>query len=1500
MEISGYKKRYLYPQTGIIDYQASLSFDNIVGVSSFGFSGESGNNSIEFSAKSGKFYLNESGNSLFLQSYSAGDQVFISGNISPKTHDLFYNNSPLFLGRPKSTGLLNLFYVNSQNVNTDISLNINGDTPNFYYDPFESFFSGQSIPVQITNQSAFPFKIFSGNSLNDNFTLSGANNVSVASSYTLYLNANNFSNGNQSIPIELFTDFGTQNLLFNASGQSLDGLEFYLLFGPNISTILDGNVNSYTIACRSSTGVNLKLDLSYVSGSTGKYYSPIQSTGLYTGNASGFISGSGYVSSLNTGTVYFNNPLTGVETGLGSGILSKFIYSSGAITGTYQASITGLGSGLILSSLTGTGYTNVNINTTITPQGGLVNLQGITGIGTGIDVNGSVVSGVISNGNATVFVPYTGSLNGVQVVIPSGSYENINFTGDLLYYTGQISKFYNITGVTYVTGEIITGLLQGDFGNIFEPGIYTFYKGFTGLGSGIQHVLESFDPINFSVNLTGTSGIISGTFSNTVDATKCAFDLSNIIPSGLPSIIYGPTGNVTYPLSIFHLEPNNTGEYVNENSFGTGTRTSITRNGVGPSGSGYFDNVFREPFYGSGIWTEYISGNISGITGTTKAYINNLNVGLQMVSSTGLSGYFNISGDNNYYQVYKWLGGVTSGDFNDYALEIYKQVGGSGSLLKRFSSSYNIDLILNNGTYYFNIIPIKNSQEVPSLLLPSKYYLSSYEKQSNISSILTKSIDNDIYLSLSGENNTAIGGVHYSIDNSLVKLDKSFGIKYLPVSLLSEPASDVKFYLHVNYLSGGKIYNSNSLQTVEVNILKTEYGESLYPSVANGGCCPSPTGISTVTCQSYLGNNILTSDTNGVFSYFIKFPRPLSKSESLFFYNKFQGKNDIYSLDALLSNSSPVNLYTSTSTQDTNIDTLNSFNIPSDSYGLRYTVLGGALNVNNNRSNWINSFYCNSVTSGTTGCNLSVSSVRVVSDNPMNNGFIINKNGVNLYSGSSLDVTLSSGINLGDYFEIYTQSDKLSPFSVVVNYSGGTFYNDSHLFNGAADRSGSVTDYNFKVLGIVNVKAGFGFNPKTDTWQYQSDLAFGKTPSQNRRSAVAISFSKGIYTWRITEQSPRLSSITLPPIKIGDFTIKSICPQPYDDCFPTGIYIKSLGCVDDDLYVKVGDKYIYDKQLSCRWYSGKSQIWTPPNSLSLSSDSKTITTGITNFNVNLLNGFIPATGKVVYIKNLNNQFSGTITGVSGNPTGYYDSLNMATEFPAGGFLDPAGYPYGSGGKIYGPYSGDRFLYSHSSNPINVDDVFLLNNIPVDGNPYAHVVNGGLTTFLYYLPEGQRFNLNVYNAGGSYGAAGELRLYLTGGLSMSILPEYTSVLPYTGNTTNAWAFSYDNPGIINTGYLSTGFREVSISKSDASLFGTSFAPGTQIDIGCNDGWSPGYKLSTWEAKVLYKQGYYLLTGGKNEVGNTPVAPNYVGNTGQLYYYFYQTPVSYKHPNGGIII
>lgn len=124
----------------------------------------------------------------------------------------------------------------------------------------------------------------------------------------------------------------------------------------------------------------------------------------------------------------------------------------------------------------------------------------------------------------------------------------------------------------------------------------------------------------------------------------------------------------------------------------------------------------------------------------------------------------------------------------------------------------------------------------------------------------------------------------------------------------------------------------------------------------------------------------------------------------------------------------------------------------------------------------------------------------------------------------------------------------------------------------------------------------------------------------------------------------------------------------------------------------------------------------------------------------------------------------------GPPPLSYALIDLSAHFPFVGVFNPAGYPFGVG-FTFGPWTGKRYVYSHADDPAFADDDLELNGTRIFADNIAGSINGGATTLLIILPAGATLNVNVWDAGGSAGAFGSLRLY-----TRRLNPSDTPVIP----------------------------------------------------------------------------------------------------------------------------
>ncbi|MEI6493828.1 MAG: hypothetical protein WCO94_14870 [Verrucomicrobiota bacterium] len=112
------------------------------------------------------------------------------------------------------------------------------------------------------------------------------------------------------------------------------------------------------------------------------------------------------------------------------------------------------------------------------------------------------------------------------------------------------------------------------------------------------------------------------------------------------------------------------------------------------------------------------------------------------------------------------------------------------------------------------------------------------------------------------------------------------------------------------------------------------------------------------------------------------------------------------------------------------------------------------------------------------------------------------------------------------------------------------------------------------------------------------------------------------------------------------------------------------------------------------------------------------------------------------------------------PAAQFIRISLVDEFPQD--IPPSVAPGGfCGAKTFGPYTVDRYVYSHAADPAGADDDLYLNGEAINFTNRSHVLFGGATTLIMTLPAGTPLVVNVRNSdywGGYCWAAGSLRLY----------------------------------------------------------------------------------------------------------------------------------------------
>jgi hypothetical protein len=454
MVISGLRYREIYPQE---EFSWDLSLIDIPTTGStdfrFYFSGQNQALFEIFSIKNKKIY---SQNNEFIDGYSINNSLIrLSGEINKNYYSLYSNGTLLFQGRERTGSfgetLIQGFVFNSfkENFIDFNSLQILGERPEYYIDTSKNFlFSTIDFPINIFNSGDYDFKIYSGASLDSAFSISLPNDFVVPANGQTFFTVNNLRllNGYRSVPIILYSEFGTLNFNLELSGIKIDESTYYLRFGPQQQRIINNNsYENYGINAYNVNSANLVIELKHVSGVTGNYKPPRNVTNQFNSGDKIFTNlgqynfkqkiSSGSNLATNIGTPYetavaLNNDATILMMG-GVGDDPNGVMDAGSaliFTGNVQA-------GWILKQkLTGDGLNSYFGDSLATNSDGTVLMMG----GFGDDPNGVLNAGaaLIYTGNAINGWALKQKITGDSANDQFGSSIAINSDGTVLMMGG--------------------------------------------------------------------------------------------------------------------------------------------------------------------------------------------------------------------------------------------------------------------------------------------------------------------------------------------------------------------------------------------------------------------------------------------------------------------------------------------------------------------------------------------------------------------------------------------------------------------------------------------------------------------------------------------------------------------------------------------------------------------------------------------------------------------------------------------------------------------------------------------------------------------------------------------------------------------------------------------------------------------------------------------------------------------------------------------------------
>lgn len=480
MNTTSFLSHKIYPQTGVFSFLFGASFDSTTGVTQFGFSGA--NALFKYTFSSGRILDNVG---RFIGAYQANKEVFLSGVVTPRTFDITVDGEQRAFGLPKSTGLYNSAFVNSNGVAVEFDLFVNGAYPSYSLSALKVFQTGASTPVTgyIINNSNLPFYVFSGEYKgDDSFVLVSFPTGSVSHSGAFVLNAlGQNAGGAHSLPFTLFTDFGLIDLSLPFSGDNSPPPTYFIdLFGGTDFTNDSEPVNYLCSFGDPNSLMSVVPIFEYLSGS-GIHFDNVVVTGNYTGQVSGFITGSGYLTGYFTG---FASGYAGTEALYTTGNIQTVVSQLGYVTGTFSEILSILSSG----RATGIGYSGLATGI-------------LTGLFTGTTTNGTLFPNLTVTGLASGIKPLspTGFSNATGQLNLNGLQENDMFligdTGTALIY--PYSFVDGLSLATYLNGHTgihkVTASVSGLVVNL-----KSVYKNFSGNGTvlltdGCNHGTAGFN-----------------------------------------------------------------------------------------------------------------------------------------------------------------------------------------------------------------------------------------------------------------------------------------------------------------------------------------------------------------------------------------------------------------------------------------------------------------------------------------------------------------------------------------------------------------------------------------------------------------------------------------------------------------------------------------------------------------------------------------------------------------------------------------------------------------------------------------------------------------------------------------------------------------------------------------------------------------------------------------------------------------------------------------------
>ena len=364
MIFSGNNFLSISDQTGL-SFNLNVSLNNSNGICNFGFSGDA-SKKFNYTMNSGYLFDPEN-RSIFL--YNKNDIINISGNLETVKYSYYLNNQPLCFNGNKDYFKLKNFYIQTQNCQADLNIDIYGNRPN-YQVIFNKFIPTGFLTGSIINNSNFDFKIYSGSmsvASKTGFFIDSLSKTinSISSTGVLRINTSgnrqDVSIDNYLLTLNLYTNFGKISQDYNITGEYFKDVNFILsknnLFSFDILSTLSGigavkkydySVN-FDISSGSSNLVtpyslpkNLDVKFEYHGGITGNLTGSLPGVGIITRNLSGTITGYALLENTIRTAITGYDLISGLEkTGFMDSKYGFFTYASGIHKETGILQLTG-------------------------------------------------------------------------------------------------------------------------------------------------------------------------------------------------------------------------------------------------------------------------------------------------------------------------------------------------------------------------------------------------------------------------------------------------------------------------------------------------------------------------------------------------------------------------------------------------------------------------------------------------------------------------------------------------------------------------------------------------------------------------------------------------------------------------------------------------------------------------------------------------------------------------------------------------------------------------------------------------------------------------------------------------------------------------------------------------------------------------------------------------------------------------------------------------------